>query len=190
MAIYTISISGRGVELAIGSISREAYDFWIEKDPDTMHDHIFEQPYEESEENLVHDEDDSRFIGYWHEIDDVFHVSAAIKDYAYLSVKDEDDNIAFELDLAMADNFRVRQIINTDELDSGTYLESWSNEKGIFFLSEIEDTEFNPTALDILVDQLNGDTLITRVLYKNKEIPNEGSDTDIKSYNYVLHEVL
>ena len=191
MTTYEITISGRGVELTVGSISPEAYEFWIEQEPDALNNHIFGSPYDEDDEdNLVPNEDDDRFIGYWYEIDDVAHIIAAVKDYGYVTVTDEDNNVVYELDLATHDDIQIDEDIEIDDLETGKYLESWSNEKGTFFVGTITVDNFDPDKLTIRADKINNEIFINGITYDNEHVEDEGSDTTGKGYNYQLWDVV
>ena len=60
MATFTIEINGYGGEMVLGSVSKEAYEYWGVKgeDDEGLHSHLFWDPYEESDGNEITDDED------------------------------------------------------------------------------------------------------------------------------------
>ena len=98
MKTFKIEMYGYGGEIVLGTITKEAYEHWADRDEEDegRHHHLFWDPYEEQEGNDVIDDDDPRFLGMWHEIDDITHTHGAFYDRCTVEVIDEDDKTIWE----------------------------------------------------------------------------------------------
>ena len=78
MAKYEVELYGYGGEFVFGTLTKEQYDFWIENEGDGLDSHVFWDPYDDADgDNPITDEEDPRFLGYWHDLDDIEHVCGA-----------------------------------------------------------------------------------------------------------------
>lgn len=91
---FRVTIHGYGGEIVLGRLTEEQYDFWEPFDEDQIIAHAMWDPYEENDENPVHDDEDPRFLGQWYELDDLEHVNGADADSAYITI-DEYDSAEF-----------------------------------------------------------------------------------------------
>ena len=75
MKTFKLEMYGYGGEMVLGTITKEAYEHWAnrEEDDEGRHHHLFWDPYEESDGNDVVDDEDPRWLGNWHEID-ILHI--------------------------------------------------------------------------------------------------------------------
>ena len=88
MKYYEIKINGYGGELVNGKVTKEQYEFWVEQNEETLSHHVFYDPYDETKENLIHDDKDPRFLGYWHDLDDIIHENGADLGSAYIEINE------------------------------------------------------------------------------------------------------
>jgi hypothetical protein len=188
MATYTIEISGYGAEVALGKVTEDIYNFWIDKE-DELESHAFYDPYEDNGgANPVTDEDDNRWLGYWHETGNVAYTSGAYLDNLYVEVTDEDGNVVWSTEDVEIVNDN-KELFTEDTLDPGYYVHAYSSEKGGFFSGEFETDEFDPQKLVFNGTQIMGDTLVDMVHYNDEYIENEGGSTNGKSQGIELFEV-
>ena len=68
---YEIQIWGYGGELVYGRLTNEQFDFW--EDNEQMTSHVWDPDEEDTDENPVNDPEDARYIGYWHDQDNIEH---------------------------------------------------------------------------------------------------------------------
>jgi hypothetical protein len=188
MATYTIDISGYGAEVAVGKLTEEQYNFWIE-DEDGLESHTFWDPYDDNDgRNPVTDDEDKRFLGYWHELGNVAYTSGAFLDNLIVEVSDEDGNVVWSSEdiEIITDN---AETITEDTLEPGYYVYAYSSEKGGFYSGEFETDDFDPDKLVFNGVQIIGDTIVDSVHYNNEYVENEGGSTNGKSQGIELIEV-
>jgi hypothetical protein len=95
---YRFSIHGYGGEIVLGRLTEEQYDFWQPMDEETIISHAMWDPYEESDENPIFDDEDPRFLGSWHELDDIEHVNGATSGSAWVTLE-ELDNLEYNANI-------------------------------------------------------------------------------------------
>ena len=191
MAIFEIEINGWGGEVALGKITKEAYDFWSVRDDDDeeLNNHLFWDAYDNDEPNPVTDPTDPRFMGNWHEIDDIAHTSGVNYGMMLIKVTDEDGNTVWESeDTDECQNHG--DTIWIDDLDTGYYLKTWQSEKGNFFIGQIETTVFDHRRLKFYITDIDEDPIIHSVEYNDIEVMNEGYDTRGKGSGFEFYEIL
>jgi len=188
MATYTIEISGYGAEVALGKLTDQQFDFWMNKNEE-LESHTFWDPYEDNDgKNPVTDSEDEKFLGYWHELGNVEYTSGAYLDNLYVEVTDEDGNVVWtseDIEL-VNDN---KEVYTEDTLDPGYYVHAYSSEKGGFYCGEFEADEFDPAKLTFNGVQIMGDTLVDTIHYNDEYIDNEGGSTNGKSQGIEIFEV-
>ena len=87
---FRVFLSCYGGESVYGSLTQEQYEFWKDLDEEDIIAHAFWDPWEENNENPIFDDEDPRFLGYWHENDDLFHENGVSEDAAYITVEEYD----------------------------------------------------------------------------------------------------
>ena len=189
MPTYTLEINGRGGEMVLGKITKEAYEHWSTRDDDDegLQSHLFWDPYEQDDGNDVTDDQDPRFLGQWFELDDIEHATGAFIDYCEVVVYDEDGNEIWRTD--------EPQITNTvfadpDDLNTGYYIKVWQTEKGNFFNAEFETDVFDETKLSFYATNMDNDIVIDAVDYNGESLENDGGDTIGKSTGWNFYEII
>ena len=187
MTMYTIEINGWGAEMALGTVTKEAYEFWGSKDEDDsgLHSHLFWDPYEAEDGNEVTDDEDPRFLGYWHELDDIEHTHGAFWDKCVVVVRDEDGNEIWE-----TDEVEIKSAAGGGRAGGrgGGGIKTWSTEKGNFLSAEIETDKFDPSKLVFYATNVDADVVIDSVEYDGIDLDNDGGDTRGKSSGWEFYE--
>ena len=186
--IYEIRIDGYGGEVVAGKLTKEQYEFWVDKqDEEGMDSHLFWDAYSDEDGNPVTDDEDPRFLGSWWELDDIEHTNGANVDACTVTVKDEDGNVVYETDEPLISKIEV---VDFDTMDPGYYFKGYSAEKGDFFLAELETDKFDPSKLKYSATNIQNDIIIDHVEYDGKDLDNEGGDTLGKSQGYEFVEIV
>jgi hypothetical protein len=187
MTTYTIEINGRGGEMVLGKISKEAYEHWSVKEEfdDGLSSHLFWDPYDPEDGNDVTDDQDPRFLGQWFELDDIEHAYGAFIDYCEITVYDEDNNEVWKTDDPKISN---TSIVDPDDLDTGHYIKVWQTEKGNFFAGEFEADSFDPEKLSFYATNLDNDVVVDGIDYDGETIDNDGGDTTGKGSGWEFYE--
>ena len=68
----------------------EQFDFW--EDNEQMTSHVWDPDEEDTDENPINDPEDARYIGYWHDQDNIEHFNGADVGNARLEVQEVDSN--------------------------------------------------------------------------------------------------
>jgi hypothetical protein len=196
MKYYEIKINGYGGELVNGKVTKEQYEFWVEQNEETLSHHVFYDPYDETKENLIHDDKDPRFLGYWHDLDDIIHENGADLGSAYIEInevnksnarlKDVVENTELQPLLKESQNLCTTKSIDLDDYatyDGHNYIfQGMSIEKGLFFhtILELPDNEkFDFNKLEFMVTECPiGDEIVYCTAYDNHSLDNTmGGDT-------------
>lgn len=186
--IYEIRIDGYGGEIVAGKLTKEQYEFWVDKqDEEGMDSHLFWDPTSDEDGNPVTDDQDPRFLGNWYELDDIEHTNGANIEACTVTVEDEDGNVIYETD---DPNISSTEVVDFDSMDSGYYFKGYSAEKGNFFVADLEADEFDPSKLKYFATNIEGDIIIDHVEYDGKDLDNEGGDTRGKSQGYEFYETV
>lgn len=186
--IYEITINGYGGEVVLGKLTKEQYDFWSDKeDEDVMDNHLFWDPYDEANGNPITDDKDPRFLGYWHDLDDIEHVNGADVDDCQIQIKDEDNNIVWE-----TDDPEISSVVyaDVDTQEPGYYFKGWTSEKGNFCTAEIKTDKFDPAKLKLHSISIEGDDKISKIEYNGEEIEYDMDSTTGKDQGFELHETV
>jgi len=188
---FSLEIYGYGAEMCVGTITKEQFEFWEDQEEDAMLAHAFWDPYETDQDdenpNPITDDEDPRFLGYWHECDDITHTNGALFDGLTVVVTDEDGNEVYKThDIPSCD----WEYIDKDDLDPGYYVHAYSSEKGCFYQGEFEAEEFDPAKLSYSGTNVLGDTIVDIVQYGDEMIDNDGGDTRGKSSGISVFEVV
>lgn len=187
---FTVEIYGYGAEMCVGTVTKEQFEFWEDQDEEVVHNHSFWDPYESDKDdenpNPITDDEDPRFLGYWHECDDIEHINGAMFDGLTVIVTDEDGNEIYKEHDIECDF----EHIDKDDLEPGFYIHGWSSEKGGFFQGEFEAEEFDAGKLTFSGTDILGDRLVDGVMYNDEFIDNEGGDTRGKSSGIEFFEVV
>jgi len=205
MRYYQIDVSGYGGEVVYGKLTKEQHDFWADKEEADLTSHAFWDPYdEENEENLISDEDDPRFLGYWHDLDSIVHLNGGAMQNSWISVDETEGeewnsgSVKEIIDKIDIEKFveEHKNKVDAEEIDLDDHADEdghnyifygMSIEKGQFHLSTLElpdDEEFDPAKINFSTTSLdNGDTIVEVLSYGDIDLHNVGGDTTGKGYS-------
>jgi hypothetical protein len=183
---YTINISGYGGEIAIGNISKEAYEYWVEKtdedDGETLYD------FNDDWDNELEVPEEFRIFepGEWSECDNIAHESGAeMSDLNPITVSDENGNTVWSCSMLPGDlddegvNCEEIGEVYISTLPKGSYVfVGQATEKGTLYDGKFEITApFDPKKLRITYSDIDGWSLLSSITYLDKDIENIGYST-------------
>lgn len=203
---YRITMSGYGGELVYGAITKEAYDWWVEKDEEFLENYVHEDDEEALQNMGVPVEADFRhddgYHSQWYEVDTVEHDNGVAFDNAHICVEQVEDDTWDAKSIKEVFDGTLEDFINKTnkgEFDKGPavggnigfvqhefdtkepYLfYGMSVEKGSFFDGMVvtNGTEFNPRLLSFSATEYpNGDNIIGSLTYNGEDVDNNGGDT-------------
>lgn len=203
---YRITMGGYGGELVYGAITKEAYDWWVEKDEELLENYVHEDDEEALQNMGVPVEADFRhddgYHSQWYEVDSVEHDNGVAFDNAHICVEQVEDDTWDAKSIKEVFDGTLEDFINKTnkgEFDKGPavggnigfvqhefdtkepYLfYGMSVEKGSFFDGMVvtNGTEFNPRLLSFSATEYpNGDNIIGSLTYNGEEVDNNGGDT-------------
>ena len=194
---FRVFLSGYGGERVYGSLTQEQYEFWKDLDEEDIIAHAFRDPWEENDENPIFDDEDPRFLGYWHENDDLFHENGVSEDAAYITVEEYDSEeydsslISTLFDTMSWEDFQTKYNSSVDEDDFEEVVENaqyvftgYSSEKGTFgdYSIVTNGADFNPSKLAFMLTSNPQEATLEAIEYDGVEIYNDGGDTTGKGY--------
>jgi len=191
----TISLSGYGGEIVMGTITEEQHDFW--KDRDDLHDFVYDWDGE------MDVPADMKFCtdGAWHDVDDLCHESGCeASDCCVITVYDAlegQDLWESNLDIDNLEDKGVNihghsRICPEEDEPAGTCVFLGQNfEKGTFFSGTIRITQpFDHRKLSISWTDCDGWRLISGVEYDGEEVEGyDGYSTTGKSMEFRVYQV-
>jgi hypothetical protein len=191
---YKVSMWGYGGERVMGTTTQEVWDYCNNNQVD-LSDVAWNY---DACEDMGLDEDLLPFPpGSWYECDDMAHVSGVSRDAGTIQIEDETGKTVFEKSLDDCDGCEDSpEWCCDDEVWIGmrkkgeiVFVGS-SNEKGTFFEGEIELTApFDITKLELHYDEIDGEELVTSVVYDGQDIDNNGGSTDGKSSDFTMARI-
>lgn len=188
---YKIEVSGRGGEIVVGRVSRDAYDYLNDNDID-INDFI------DDEDNDYEIPEEYRFIqnGEWYECDDIAHENGAtMDDLSIVSVYDENGKEVWSgsLDCGILDDNdieadEIAEVYTANREDLEAVFIGQSVEKGLFFGGDFTiKSEFDPTKLKFEYSDIEGWLLLSSIQYDGEYIDNYEYDTIGKSMEFDLY---
>tara|TARA_R110000744_G_scaffold264979_1_gene379142 strand:- start:866 stop:1474 length:609 start_codon:yes stop_codon:yes gene_type:complete len=195
MRYFRVQLSGRGGETVCGSLTEEQYHFWKDLEESDIINHAFDDPYEENDTNPVFDPEDPRFLGYWNELDDLYHGNAVTADSCYITITEVNSvdyqatDIAELVDQSWTE-FEAEHTPDCDEEDEedpgdAQYgFTGYSDEKGTFAECLIQtDGDFDIAKLKFcLTLNPNSDTILEIIEYNGEDVDIDYGDTTGKGY--------
>jgi hypothetical protein len=192
MATYTIEIFSRGMEIGIGKISKEQYEFWSERDDEELSDAL--------NENLEYTDvypESVRFTSQYYEYNDVACNCGADIENSNLTIKDEDGNEIYDGELQSffneetgnEENIFEENGIWENDLDPGYYVYWIQGGKGCYFEGEIECNTFDPKKLVVKSEVISGNEIVSTVEYDGQEVDNSGGDWWGKYADYRVFQI-
>ena len=191
---YRISMWGYGGERVMGTTTQEVWDYCMQHQVD-LSDIAWNS---DAAEEMGLDADKLPFPpGSWYECDDMAHVSGVSRDSGTLQIEDETGETVFERSLDDCDGGEESpQWSCDDEVWIGSrktgeiVFVGSSNEKGTFFEADLELTApFDIEKLELHYDEIDGEEIVTSVIYNGEEIDNYGGSTDGKSSDFTMARI-
>ena len=188
---YKIEVVGRGGEIVIGKVDREAYDYLEDND-------ISIDDFLDDEDNDLEVPEEYRFIqdGAWYDFDDIAHENGAeMSDISEIIVYDEKGNVVWKnsLDIEILEQNNVgfeeiEECYVTDKLeDDEVAFIGQSIEKGLFFGGEFTlKDEFDPSKIKIEYSDIEGWMIFSSVQYDGEYVDNVDYDTIGKGSEFQL----
>lgn len=187
---YKVEIGGRGGEIVVGKVDREAYQYLSDNDID-IDDFI------DDEDNDLEVPEEYRFItdGAWYDLDNLAHENGAdMSDDSEITVYDENGKEVWRHLLSLAvlelSSIEVEEIAECyiQELPNDTAVfVGQSSEKGQFFGGEFRITsEFDPTKFKIEYSDIEGWLLFSSIQYDGEYIDNNEYGTTGKGIMFDL----
>lgn len=189
-----ISMSGYGGEIVLGTITKEAYDYWSDRDECELSDFVAgELPPDDMPETAKFTEP-----GAWYECDDIAHQSGVeLASHGHLIVVDVESNeTLFEigsLDPTELDEHEIFTECINEYYASLQSANSYcffgqSIEKGLFFEAEIEiERPFDPGLIRIYYHDIEGAPIFSHMTYDGRDIEDPGNyDTTGKGMQFAV----
>lgn len=194
---YTIEIWSRGLDVGIGKITKEQYEYWDERpagDLDDVLNSNFDYEENETPEEARMDRE------YYNEYDDVFFGFGPDYQYHEMTIKDEDDNVVYMGDASgYIDSYDPDYDVDLTEvgdrdyyssvLDSGYYVQWCQGGKGLYFDGEFETEKFDPLLIKFSVRETDYGEILTGISYDGEDLYNNAGDYDIKSFEATVFKV-
>ncbi len=188
---FEITLQGYGGEIAIGSITKEQYEFWKERED--LEDYAYDWDSE------IDVPEDMKIFppGSWYECDDISHeCGVEFSSACWVMVNDENGKTVWESPLdvgALEDNGVFVDGMNRDEKypGKGHIFYGQNFEKGTFQTYEIEIYgKFMPEKLNFSTIDIDGWELVNGVSYESIELDDtSGYSTTGKGSNFGVREV-
>lgn len=192
---YEIMLHGYGGEFVLGSITKEQYEFWKDREdlPDFAYD--WDNEIEVPEETKMFDS------GNWYECDNLEHINGCeFSELCSVVVYDQDGNEVWSSPLSVSalENRGVGvDGMNRDEYyveydSTEEYFFSGQNfEKGTFQTYEIEIYgKFDPSRLNFSTNDVNGWEFVDGVSYESIELDDtSGYSTTGKGSEFKVHKI-
>ena len=188
---YKVSMWGYGGETAMGTVSREIYDYFKENKL-SVSDFAWDSDYADVKEIP---EDMWPFTpGSWYDCDDICHVNGVSMNAGHIQVDDENGNEILNRELDSLDGSDIELSVEGEyyinQSDDGVVFIGRSNEKGTFFDAELPLTSpFDPTKLTIYKEDIEGEEIAYHITYDGEDIDNNGGSTDGKSSDFYFYLV-
>lgn len=195
---YKIILYGRGQDHGFAQITKGQYDYWHDK-TEMLHD-VFNGDYDYDEEKVPKK---ARFeVEYYNELCD--HNFYGPDDDCYIEIKDSDGNTIVEKQLSEymteihTDDDYYEHFTEQEEFyiqydcEKGYVIHWAQGGKGTYFETNLvipEGELFDPRKLFFFSTDVEGNTLITQVLYGEEKLDNWGGDWSGKWGEYWLHKV-
>lgn len=187
---YKIEVSGRGGEIVVGKVSREAYDYLNDNDID-INDFI------DDEDNEYEVPEEYRFIqnGEWYACDDIAHENGAtMDDLSIVTVYDDTGKEVWSgtLDTEFLENNQIgseeiEEVYTSERKDLEAVFIGQSVEKGLLFGGEFTiKSEFDHTKLKFEHSDIEGWVLLSSIQYDDEYIDNVEYDTIGKGMDFDL----
>ena len=189
---YKVRLWGYGGEHVMGTVDRKVYDYFRKHRID-LSEFAWDGVY--AEENNVPEDMQPFYPGAWHDCDNMGHCWGVDRSAGTIQVDDENGNTVYEKsldDIVGYDEenpepeWSCGEEVWIDSQPAGTVVFiGTSSEKGTFFEADLElKMPFDPSKLCLHYDEVDGNEIITSVIYDGEELNNDGGDTNGKSSDF------
>lgn len=196
MAKYRIEIYSRGLDVGIGTITKEQYEYWSDKNNSMYLDDALNDSYD-YEDNAT--PENCKLYEYYNEYENVLYTFGPDLQMSSMTIKDEDDNLIYageitdfteehdpDYDIPMIDH--GVQDYYTSVLEPGYYLQWCQGGKGLYVNDEFEDDAFDPKKLRFTVVETDFGEIVDVVEYDGQVFEKDGN-YDIKSFEANVHHI-
>lgn len=190
---YRVSLWGYGGEKVMGTVDKKAWNYCLKNSVDLSE--IAWGSEDTVVEEMGLDLDKLPFYpGQWYECDSMAHVNGVSRGAGHVQIEDENGDTVFDKELEDCDGGEGSPAWSCqDEVWIGSrkkgeivFIGS-SNEKGTFFEGEFElRAPFDIEKLELYYDEIDGEEIVTSVMYDGEEIDNNGGSTDGKSSDMIM----
>jgi hypothetical protein len=187
---YKIEIWSRGIDVGIGKITQEQYEYWNDRDTEDLNDVLNNNfDYDENETPA-----EARFnFEYYNECDDVFFGFGPDHDYNEMTIKDSEGNILFMGDISGFVNeydpdYEVGLLEGGEQdyysncLEPGHYIQWCQGGKGLYFDGEFDAEKFDPLKMVFSIRETDYGEIVVGLAYDGEDVENQAGDYDIKSF--------
>ena len=188
---YKIQIYGYGGQVVMGRITQETWNYFRDNRIN-VEDYAWDGDYgTEIPENLQ-----PFYPGSWYDCGDIVSSYGVSKSAGTIEITDEQDQTVYTRETNSIDGFDVQidgevEAYISGECEQGPIFYGYSSEKGVFFEGEIYLTQpFDENKLKIIVEDIDGDDIITQVFYDEEEIENFGGSTNGKGSSFYFYNLV
>ena len=192
MPKYKIEIYSRGFEIGIGSITKEQYEYWEDRDEEDLGEALNQNIDYDSEEVP----EEAQFKYHYNEYSDCAEAYGPDAHTSTLVIKEDDNEIFnddlmtfFSEELGTEENAVGTESTYISDLAPGYYVYWEHGGKGLYFDAEFEAEKFDPKLLVFKTSCVEGNDVIVSVEYDGVEVENFGGDWWGKYADYSLHHV-
>jgi hypothetical protein len=189
---YKIQLYGYGGEVAMGRIEQKIWDYFRDNRIN-VEDYAWDSDYGEE---AVPEEFQPFYPGSWYDCDNIARAYGVSKSAGTIEITDEQDQTVLQRDTSGIDGFDIQidgevEAYIHAESEKGPIFYGYSSEKGVFFEGEIYLTQpFDQDKLKLIVEDIDGEDLITQVFYDEEEIDNFGSNTNGKGSSFFMYNMV
>ena len=207
---YRITCGGYGGESVYAKISKEAYEYWNDKEKNQLEDYAMSGAEDYCEENTVPDnanflfQAEDEYYRDWYEADgELEHCNGVNMGGAWIEIEEQESDDWSSVNLGTVADTTIEKLIeknaleyNEDEFDLDEHADEdghnyvfygMSVEKGSFFDGVVHLTNgetFDIKKLSFSATEMpNGDTILDSISYAGEEIDYDYGDTNGKGYD-------
>jgi len=189
---YTIEIFSRGMDVGIGSITKEQYEYWSDRVEDLGDALTQNYDYEENETPV-----ECQFDEYYNEYSNVLYAWGPDMDYHEIKITDENGTEVYKgtaYDLIHEHDEDYESMYEGEEYfmsvqKNGYYVRWCEGGKGCYFESEFETDQFDPKKLKFFNSETDYGDILSSVYYDGEGLENFAGDYDMKSFEVTLHNI-
>jgi hypothetical protein len=209
---YRITCGGYGGESVYAKISKEAYEYWNDKEKNQLEDYAMSGAEDYCEEhpdtvpdnaNFLFEPKDDYYRDWYDAPNEIEHSNGVTMGGAWIEITEQESDDWSSVNLGTVADTTIEKLIeenaleyNEDEFDLDEHADEdghnyvfygMSVEKGSFFDGVVHLTngeKFDIKKLSFSATEMpNGDTILDSISYAGKEIDHDYGDTNGKGYN-------